>query len=52
MMMVRDRTGRLSCFVNLIEAEEPNEAERRARLSTARGTWRLIVLSGAADWML
>ena len=51
-MMVRERRGTLSFFVRRIEAEEPPRAERRARASSARGTWRLMALFGVADWMV
>ena len=44
MVMVRERTGILSCFVRRMEALEPARAERRARTREARDTSRLIAL--------
>ena len=49
--MVRERRGLESFLVRRIEAEEADWAERSARWRDARGTSRLIVLLGAADWM-
>lgn len=51
LIIVRARKGMSSCFVRRIDADEPERAERRARWRGARGTWRLMVLAGAADRM-
>lgn len=51
-MIVRERRGILSFLVRRIEAEEPPRAERSARESRVRGTWRLMVFPGVADWMV
>jgi len=51
-MMVRERTGAPSFFVSRIEAEVALMADFRARWRGGRGSSRLIVLFGAADWMV
>lgn len=51
-VMVSDNNGMLSFFVRRILAQTAFCAERRARCSGASGTSRLIVLFGAADWMV
>ncbi len=51
-MIVRERSGMLSFFVRRIEAEDAVVAERRARVSGARGIRRLIVFFSTADWIV
>ena len=51
-MIVRERTGAPSFFVSRIEAEVALMADFRARWRGGRGSSRLIVLFGAADWMV
>lgn len=51
-MMVRTRSGMLSCLVRRIEAEEPVRAERRARDRRFSGTCKLIAFFAEADWMV
>lgn len=51
-MIVRERTGTPSFLVRRIEAEEALMADLRARWRGGRGSSRLIVFLGAADWMV
>lgn len=51
-IIVRERSGMLSFFVRRIEAEDAVVAERRARVSVARGMRRLMVFFSTADWIV
>ena len=51
-MMVRERTGMPSFLVRRMEADVALIADFRARWRGGRGSSRLIVLFGAADWMV
>lgn len=51
-VIVRERRGMLSFFVRRIEDAEALVAERRARVSDARGIRRLMVLFSLADWIV
>lgn len=51
-MIVRESTGAPSFLVRRIEADDAFRADLRARLRGGRGSSRLIVLLGAADWMV
>ena len=51
-MMVRERTGTPSFLVRRIEADEALRADLRARWRGGRGSSRLMVLLGAADWIV
>ena len=50
--MVRERRGVLPCFVRRREEEKAFWADLRARWRGARGTSRLMVLEGEADWIV
>lgn len=51
-VIVRERRGMLSFFVRRMEDAEALVAERRARVSEARGIRRLMVLFSLADWIV
>jgi hypothetical protein len=51
-MIVRERTGMPSFFVSRIDAEVALIADFRARWRGGRGSSRLMVLFGAADWIV
>jgi hypothetical protein len=51
-MIVRERTGAPSFLVRRMDADDALIADLRARLRGGRGSSRLIVLFGAADWMV